>query len=60
MAFVVGTNNSETINVLDGVTFGDDDIYGYGGDDSIFGRGGDDHIRGGAGALPSSHSPTPS
>ena len=50
MAFVVGTNNSETINVLDGVTFGDDDIYGYDGDDSIFGRGGDDHIRGGAGA----------
>ena len=37
MAFVKGTNNSETINVFDGVTFGDDFILGYGGDDSIFG-----------------------
>ena len=50
MAFVKGTNNSETINLFDGVTFGDDDIYGYGGDDSIFGLTGDDHIVGGAGA----------
>ena len=24
MAFVKGTNNSETINLFDGVTFGDD------------------------------------
>jgi hypothetical protein len=29
MAFVEGTNSSETINFLDGVTFGDDIIYGY-------------------------------
>jgi len=50
MAFVEGTNGSETINLFDGVTFGDDDIYGYGGDDSIFGLTGDDHIVGGAGA----------
>jgi len=50
MAFVKGTNNSETINLFDGVTFGDDDIYGYDGDDSIFGLTGDDHIVGGAGA----------
>ena len=50
MAFVQGTNSSETINLFDGVTFGDDDIYGYGGDDSIFGLTGDDHIVGGAGA----------
>ena len=50
MAFVNGTNNSEIINLFDGVTFGDDDIYGYGGDDSIFGLTGDDHIVGGAGA----------
>ena len=50
MAIVQGTNNSETINLLDGVTFGDDQIYGYGGDDSIFGRAGDDIIDGGPGA----------
>ena len=50
MAFVEGTNNSETINVLDGVTPLDDFILGLGGDDSIFGLAGDDHIIGGAGA----------
>ena len=50
MAFVKGTNNSETINLFDGVTFGDDVIYGYGGDDLIFGLAGDDYIVGGAGA----------
>ena len=47
---VYGTNNSETINVLDGVTLGYDVIYGYGGDDSIFGLAGNDYIEGGAGA----------
>ena len=50
MADVNGTNNSETINSLDGVTNGYDIIYGYGGDDSIWGLGGDDIINGGAGA----------
>ena len=50
MADVNGTNNSETINSLDGVTIGYDNIYGYGGDDSIYGLGGDDIINGGAGA----------
>jgi Ca2+-binding RTX toxin-like protein len=50
MAWVKGTNNSETINVFDGVTFGDDVIWGYGGDDSIFGRAGDDFLDGGEGA----------
>ena len=50
MALVQGTNSSETINLFDGVTFGDDQIYGYGGDDSIFGRAGDDIIDGGPGA----------
>ena len=50
MADVNGTNNSETINLLDGVTNGYDIIYGYGGDDSIWGLGGDDIINGGAGA----------
>ena len=50
MACVKGTNNSETINLFDGVTFGDDVIWGYGGNDSIFGLAGDDYIVGGAGA----------
>jgi Ca2+-binding RTX toxin-like protein len=50
MAYVEGTNNSETINLFDGVTFGDDIIYGFGGDDTIFGLAGDDHIVGGSGA----------
>ena len=47
---VYGTNSSETINVLDGVTNGYDIIYGYGGNDSIHGLGGDDYIVGGTGA----------
>ena len=47
---VYGTNSSETINVLDGVTNGYDLIYGYGGNDSIYGLGGDDYIVGGTGA----------
>ena len=47
---VYGTNSSETINVLDGVTNGYDIIYGYGGNDSIYGLGGDDYIVGGTGA----------
>ena len=48
--FVYGTNNSETINLLDGVTNGYDVIYGYDGDDSIYGLGGNDTLDGGAGA----------
>src|SRR5262245_10667878 len=50
MAYVEGTNSSETINLFDGVTFGDDFILGNGGDDTIFGLAGDDHIVGGSGA----------
>jgi Ca2+-binding RTX toxin-like protein len=50
MAHVKGTNSSETINLFDGVTFGDDVIWGYGGNDSIFGLGGNDYILGGTGA----------
>jgi Ca2+-binding RTX toxin-like protein len=48
--YVHGTNNSETINFLDGVTFLNDQIFGYDGNDSIFGLGGDDYIVGGTGA----------
>ena len=47
---VYGTNNSEIINVLDGVTNGYDIIFGYDGDDSIYGLGGNDELIGGAGA----------
>jgi Ca2+-binding RTX toxin-like protein len=50
MANVFGTNNSETLNLFDGVTNGADAIYGYGGDDDIFGLGGNDLILGGSGA----------
>jgi serralysin len=50
MAVVDGTNGSETINLFDGVTFGNDLILGHGGDDSIFGLAGDDYIVGGTGA----------
>jgi Ca2+-binding RTX toxin-like protein len=48
--YVYGTDNSETIDVLDGVTNGYDQIYGFGGDDSIFGLDGNDTLDGGAGA----------
>ena len=48
--YVYGTNNSETINFLDGVTIGNDQIFGYDGNDSIFGLAGDDYIVGGTGA----------
>ena len=50
MAYLKGTNNSETINLFDGVTFGDDVIWGYGGNDSIFGLAGNDYFLGGTGA----------
>ena len=54
MAVVLGTNNSETINFLDGVTLGDNPIVGYGGDNSIWGLSGDDYIVGASGADASS------
>jgi serralysin len=47
---VFGTNASETLDALDGVTDGADTIYGYAGDDTIFGLGGNDLILGGRGA----------
>jgi Ca2+-binding RTX toxin-like protein len=47
---IEGTNNSEVINALDGVTGGNDIIWAYGGDDTIFGLAGDDQIKGGGGA----------
>jgi Ca2+-binding RTX toxin-like protein len=50
MATVFGTYKSETINWWDGVTAGDDLIYGFGGNDTIFADGGNDELIGGAGA----------
>jgi Ca2+-binding RTX toxin-like protein len=48
--WVHGTDSSETINGADGVTEGNDAIYGYGGNDTIYGLGGDDIIVDGYGA----------
>ena len=50
MANIYGTNNSETLNLFDGVTNGADTIWGYGGNDTIWGLGGSDVIIGGSGA----------
>jgi serralysin len=50
MANVFGTDNSETLNIFDGVTNGADTIFGFGGNDDIFGLGGNDLILGGLGA----------
>jgi Ca2+-binding RTX toxin-like protein len=50
MSTVVGTDGAETLDAADGVTNGDDQVYGYGGIDTIFALGGNDFIRGGAGA----------
>jgi Ca2+-binding RTX toxin-like protein len=46
---VEGTNASETIDALDGVTNDSDTIYGRGGNDTISGLGGHDDIYGGDG-----------
>ena len=50
MGAVNGTNNSEVINLFDGVTWGSDTISAFDGDDTIFGLGGNDEIKGGGGA----------
>src|SRR5262245_13659313 len=50
MATVFGDNFSNTLDSTDGVTNGDDTIYGFDGDDIIYGRGGNDTLIGGAGA----------
>jgi serralysin len=50
MAYVSGTNISDTLDAADGVTWYSDTIYGFTGYDSIYGLFGDDHIVGGADA----------
>ena len=47
---IEGTDAAEVINLLDGVTNGNDIIWAYGGNDTISGLGGDDQIKGGGGA----------
>jgi Ca2+-binding RTX toxin-like protein len=46
MASISGTENSDTIDASDGVTSGDDSIYGHGGHDTLKGLGGNDSIYG--------------
>src|SRR5262245_38074409 len=51
MAKVYGTKNIDVLSdAFDGVTNGDDTIFGYGGDDWIFGLNGNDILMGGEGA----------
>ena len=50
MATVSGSASGETLDAADGVTNGNDTIYGYGGDDTIFGLDGNDALKGGGGA----------
>ena len=49
MALVKGTSNSDLIDAADGVTNGDDVIFGYDGSDTIYGLDGDDVLYGGTG-----------
>jgi Ca2+-binding RTX toxin-like protein len=46
MAYVSGTTNSDLLNAADGITFGDDDVYGGDGNDTIYGLGGNDNLFG--------------
>jgi Ca2+-binding RTX toxin-like protein len=46
MAFVYGTVNSDILNAADGITSGDDDVYGGDGNDTIRGLGGEDWLYG--------------
>jgi RTX calcium-binding nonapeptide repeat (4 copies) len=49
MATVFGDDFSNTLNANDGLTNGDDTIYGFNGDDAISGLGGNDTLIGGGG-----------
>ena len=46
MAYVTGTTNSDILNAADGVTSGDDQVYGGDGHDTIHGLGGSDDLFG--------------
>jgi Ca2+-binding RTX toxin-like protein len=49
MAIVKGTTGNDWIDANDGVTNGDDVVYGFNGNDTIYGLGGNDHLYGGYG-----------
>jgi Ca2+-binding RTX toxin-like protein len=51
MATVYGDWLNNTLDANDGVTMGNDTLYGYAGSDTLFGWGGDDVLWGGTGAL---------
>ena len=46
MAYVYGTTNSDVLNAADGVTSGDDYVFGGDGNDTIRGLGGNDDLFG--------------
>jgi Ca2+-binding RTX toxin-like protein len=46
MAFVHGTTGSDILNAADGITSGDDDVWGGDGNDTIRGLGGNDDLFG--------------
>ena len=46
MAYVYGSTNSDVLNAVDGVTSGDDWVYGGDGNDTIRGLGGNDNLYG--------------
>ena len=46
MAYVYGTANSDILNADDGITSGDDTVYGGDGHDTIRGLGGNDNLYG--------------
>src|SRR5918994_2445059 len=50
MNYVYGTDAGETLGKYDGVTSGDDFLFGLGGDDALHALEGDDHLKGGGGA----------
>jgi Ca2+-binding RTX toxin-like protein len=50
MKTINGTDNSDTIHILSGVTNYGDIVYAWDGDDYVYGLGGDDWLYGGDGA----------
>ena len=46
MAYVSGTTSSDILNAADGITSGNDDVYGGDGHDTIRGLGGNDNLFG--------------
>jgi Ca2+-binding RTX toxin-like protein len=49
MAIIHGTDDSENLDLVDGITQGADTIHAYGGNDRVYARGGNDTIFGNQG-----------